>query len=176
MDRILVVAALIALAFAPSCRTPIETTFVPMDSSGWKIGIASDFGRERGTTTVLIPSEETIESWSERLTIQLVATELGQDARKVAEDLFASQRVQYGDAVVQRVLAQDEWSVLFEWLLSGDEERPDQHKIARFIEGHQGLHRATYTLKSGLLSDESRERWVERLGSAVVLRGDKAIR
>ncbi|MEL6431016.1 MAG: hypothetical protein AAFP22_03140 [Planctomycetota bacterium] len=176
MARHLPAACAAAALLTASCRTAVETTFLPMDSEGWRVGFRRDLGRRVGTITELVPEGQTVQAWSEMVTIQLVAGDGTEDAGSTASDLFAEQRTKYGDAVAHRVIAEDEHSVLYEWTLLAHPIHPDQHEIARLLEGNEGMHRVAYTHKYGELNDAERALWIERLSGAVVVLGDEAIR
>ena len=96
-------------------------------------------------------------------------------AIEAVHQLFQLQNAKYS-SVQHAVLEQDDFSVLYEWLLIGSDPHPDQHEVARMIEGHQGLHRVAYVHKGGRLTEAERAEWMDLLRSSKVILGSEPIR
>lgn len=166
--------ALTAL-LATACTTTLETTFVPFDATGWRVGHAKDAGRGVGTITEFVRQGESIDDWSELITIQLIEDLKGREADEAVAELFEDQVTDYAH-VEHGVIESDEWSVLYEWSIHDSAPHPDQHEIARMIEGEQGVHRVAYVKKGPRLADEERSRWIQLLRNAYVVKGETPIR
>ena len=65
-----------------------------------------------------------------------------------------------------RRIAADSAGVLYEWRVAGCAGTPDQHEVARIIEGRDARARVAYTRKGAPMSDSVRAGWVDRLGKA----------
>ena len=154
------------LLLAAACETPVETVVVPFPT-GWKVGHELDLGAGLGTMEAWIPTDENIEDWSEIISIQLLEELQGRRVDELVAQIFADQKARYAH-VDTAVIEEDEWSVLYELFQHDSPPHPDQHEVARMIEGNMGIHRVSYLRKGPRMSDEEREIWVGLLRRSFV--------
>lgn len=155
-----------------ACQTPLERAGVPMPEEGWSRVFQKDHGKGVGTIIEALPPGESLEAWTQMLTIQSLESLQGREALEVAEELLAEQKAKYGD-VEQHILGEDEFSVVYEWLLQGHPEHPDQHELARLIEGNDAIHRVAYVRKGPRMELAERARWLEALrGTKLFFKGE----
>ena len=135
---------------------------------------AQDAGRGKGTLTEWVRAGEEDADSDDLISIQFLEGRKG-SAIEAVHQLFQLQNAKYS-SVQHAVLEQDDFSVLYEWLLIGSDPHPDQHEVARMIEGHQGLHRVAYVHKGGRLTEAERAEWMDLLRSSKVILGSEPIR
>ena len=61
-------------------------------------------------------------------------------------------------------------SILYEWWIGGCVAAPDQHEVARVLDGHAGVHRVAFVAKGERMPDHLREEWIERLRQVIIVR------
>ena len=165
---------LLALLCAPlltGCLSaPLETTVVPVDLQGWE-GRGVDLGRGRGTITELHPPGESLDDWTQLVTLQFL--EGSERSPREAMDVLRSAmqaRASADVSVTWRVLDETDTSITYEWSIAGSREHADQVELARLLEGQDGLHRVAFAKHGVAFSAEERARWRAALAGAEVVK------
>jgi len=110
---------------------------------------------------------ETLADWQELLTVQVFDKARGGfPAPPAAEDSLRRRTAARCPGVVWNQLAADSAGVLYEWRVAGCAGTPDQHEVARIVEGRDARARIAYTRKGAPMPDSVRAGWVDRLGKA----------
>ena len=120
-----------------------------------------------------IPAEESFGLWTRMVTIQYIeGTE--DTPREMMERVLAAHRSQCPE-LVSGVIQEDATSVTYEWRIDACPAAPDQHEVARLIEGVDALHRVAYVQKGPVMPADVRQEWIDRLAEAIVLRDGRPI-
>ncbi len=171
MRHPLTLSVLLTLALF-ACSTPLETVRIPASVEGWVVAHAQDKAGT-GNITEFIRGGQTLQNWSEMITIQFLENTKTSPADFMAQlEKAMRERV---PSVNWKVIAGDEESILYEWQFSGVAKQPDQHEIARLLRGNDGLHRVAYTKRGAPLSSEGRMEWIGYLRGAAVFKDGKPI-
>jgi len=160
-----------AVMLFAGCATTLESVYVPGDSSGWKMGFGSD--RRGQTIAEYVPANESINNWSKLLTIQFLEGER-RSPPIVMEDLKRSMQTRCPGSF-WNIIQQDSASVLYEWKIADCANNADQHELARLLKGNDGVHRIAYTEKTKAISSVVRDKWINALTGAYVVKGSKKV-
>ena len=162
--------ALAVAAAATACITTRGKRYdynVDFMSEGppWKEASRADTKVTR--TREYVRPGETLADWRELLTVQVFDKARGGfPAPPAAEDSLRRRMVARCPGVVWNRIAADSAGVLYEWRVAGCAGTPDQHEVARIIEGRDARARVAYTRKGAPMPDSVRAGWVDRLGKA----------
>lgn len=147
--------------------TPSERVIVPTDSTAWTVGHSQR--TDDRAILEFVRDHETIEGWTELLTLQ-AGIYPGQAmprafARRVADRTRASLEADCA-GLVWAVLSEADSDVLYEWRHDGGKGNPPQHEIARVLQGASAVFVVRYTKKTPHLASDDRSRWLELIGRA----------
>lgn len=117
--------------------------------------------------TELVPEGETIDSWSELITIQNFAIVSGTPAQ-LLDQLMAIREKLCPGSTQWNILDEDERSILYEWRAAPCAGYPEQHEISRIIDGNWNRFRIAYTAKSAEIPAEKRSSTIQYLSEATV--------
>lgn len=160
----------LALAAASGCMTMRGQRYhydVAFDSEGppWKEASRSETAAVM--TREYVRPGETLGDWRELLTVQVFDRARGGfPAPAAAEASLRQKMVARCPGVVWNEIAADSASVLYEWRVAGCAGQPDQHEVARILEGRGARARIAYARKGAAMPDSVRAGWVARLGKA----------
>ena len=151
--------------------TKTETVNPPFDDRDWELGNRSVHGEQAVLEYIL--SGETVEKWSELITVQSFTgtqgTTMPEDAMRGLKEGVLND---CPDAM-WNLIRESEMEVLFEWRTEGCQgpvDSDDQYEIDRIIKGSSGLHRVAYTTKrQPFLPEAERHEWIERIGRAELI-------
>ena len=173
------ITILLALIFIPvGCTTTSQFGGEPQkEGLQWSIGPNTDplkwvegnfqYVKGKYSITELIPKGETMQNWSELMTIQNFANPSGtpegsfESVKRLREKICPGQ-------TTWNVIAKDEHSILYEWRAKSCAGFPEQHEIARIIDGRWNRFRIAYTAKVSEIPAESRSAWIESMSKATV--------
>ncbi len=116
----------------------------------------------------MVPSGQTVQAWNEMLSRQRFAM-LANDSQ-----LTPAAMMQNMESRLKKMYPETQWTVvsetpqdvLYHWRISGNENQPAQHEIARIIKGQRDYFRIAYVKKTEQLADNELNRWIERLRQA----------
>lgn len=145
-----------------------ETVNPPFDDRDWALGHRSVQGDQAVREYIL--SGETIENWSELITVQSFFDPQGNTAPKDMMRGVRDSTLQDCPDAMWNTIRVSETEVLYEWRTEGCQgpvDSDDQYEIDRIIKGAPGLHRIAYTTKrQPYLPEAERDEWVDRIGRA----------
>ncbi len=118
------------------------------------------------TITELVPEGETVQSWSEIITIQNFAGMSG-TPESLFEQLKVLQKMCPG-STKWTLIEKDDRSILYEWRATPCAGYPDQHEISRIIDGNWNRFRIAYTAKVSEISAEKSAAIIQSLSEATV--------
>jgi hypothetical protein len=133
---------------------------------GWKIGSSAEQPNIYSIDEFIREGDD-INSWHELLTIQNFA--LGRNFGSPEEffnRLKASREKECPDSTIWNVLWKDEKSILYESQAKACLGWPEQHEIARIIDGKYNRFVISYTAKVYQIESDVRIKWIERLSGA----------
>ncbi len=169
MGKGIIWAALITLSITAGCATtpPKEEGLawsLPAGETNWVTGNEREVkGKYR--IYEYVREGESIQDWSELLTIQNFAGTKG-SPEEILDVLKALREKQCPGATSWNVIAKDEGSILYEWKAKRCAGWPDQHEIARIVDGKWNRWRFAYTAKVPEIAKERREIWIQSLSEA----------
>ena len=139
---------------------------VPAAGTHWVTG-NSKYIEGKYSITELVPKGETVNNWSELLTIQNFAAILG-TPEAFLDQLKTSREKLCPGTTTWNVIAKDEHSILYEWQAKPCVRWPDQHEISRIIDGQWNRFRIAYTAKVKEISVEKRDLMIQSMSEAAV--------
>lgn len=152
---------------------PLETSYVPVDTSNWKVGYAYDDGfLGKGTLIELVTNDESVNSWSQLLTIQFmegVTESVSSYYQKYKTTLTKKAKNNLECQTTSfNTIEQSKNSIIYEWLTNGCLGENDQHEIAKLMKGNDGLHRVAYVKKGDEMPNQERNHWIDVLRNSYV--------
>lgn len=166
---LLLLLLLLAAAACSTLRSKPYRYSVDFDSEGPRWQEASHTQTRGVMTREYVRPGETLASWRELLTVQVFEKARrggGFPAPPAAEAALRATMSARCPDVAWNELAADSAGVLYEWRVSGCARQPDQHEIARIVEGAGARARIAYARKGGAMPDSVRASWAERLRRA----------
>ena len=119
------------------------------------------------TITELVPEGETVQNWSELITIQNFAGMSG-TPENLFEQLKAIRERTCPGSTKWTLIEKDDRSILYEWRATPCAGYPDQHEISRIIDGNWNRFRIAYTAKVSEISAEKRDIMIQSLSEATI--------
>lgn len=161
-----------AYALTSVDHPPPETIILRLPNNGyanWK-EIVRQVSENEGLVE-RIPSNQTVETLSELITIQYHGRATWNKERASSaslEELLASIReitsFSYpGSKITWKIIEKSEYDSIYEQILRGEGATPTEHDIARVFLTPSGLHRVAFTRKHTEMSFEEREKWIRLL-------------
>jgi len=139
---------------------------VPSDRE-WVLGFLEEKPGEFSITE-FVPKGETVENWSELMTIQNFAKTRG-SPEEFFEGLKALREKRCPGSTTWNVINKDERSILYEWKAKPCAGFPEQHEISRIIDGKWNRFRIAYTAKVSEIPAETRDAFVQSMADATVV-------
>ena len=121
----------------------------------------------------LVPKGQTIDNWTELLTKQNFDKKSLDPSPEDFMSKLKALRQQRCKNVVWKVLQKTSSSILYEWRMANCPPHPDQHEIARIIDGKWNRFRIAYTAKVKEISPDERKKWIDIFSAAEVVNGKK---
>ena len=115
----------------------------------------------------LIPEGETIQNWSELITIQNFASMSG-TPEQILEQLKVIREKACPGSTEWNIIDKNEHSILYEWRAKPCAGYPEQHEIARIIDGNWNRYRIAYTAKVTEIPTKKRTATIQGLSEATV--------
>lgn len=116
----------------------------------------------------LVLKGETVENWSELITIQNFAN-IKRSPEAFFEGVKALREKRCPGSTTWNVIDKDERSILYEWKAKPCAGFPDQHEISRIIDGKWNRFRIAYTAKVSEIPAETRDAFVQSMSDATVV-------
>ena len=167
----IILGAAITMVVVSSCAVTLETIAVPAEQSSWQL--AYGINRQRATMKEFVAPGETLSNWSRMLTIQFLEGERA-SPRQVVERARKNMQAECPGAELT-VISEDALSVTYEWWTGTCTRETSQHEVARLIRGNDGVHRVAYVRKVPRLETQEREKWLQILSEAYVIKGERRV-
>jgi len=170
MNNLRRVAPLLCLMlFATGAASKVKEVIEYSMEPGWKIGNYSEV-RNKYTITEFIPEGDDINNWKELFTVQNFAKSRGDSsAEKTLDALKANREKMCPGATEWNVIQKDKDSILYEWHAKPCLGWPEQHEIARIIDGKYNRFFLHYAAKVHELPPDTRTKWIDRLTEAAIV-------
>lgn len=170
-----ILAALLGLGLAVGpARAQQEMLMGGFDPKAWEIGHQAK--NQNQIVVEFVRPGEKITRWTELLTMQVIRKSSTTDSiddlvPKLMQDL-AKRCPALKWNVVHRSFSSDteEAGMLYEWVLKDCPPDADQHEIARVAYGKHNIFRLAYVAKTSGLAAEQRERLIQELSTARIIR------
>ena len=149
-----------------------ERALPVFDDRSWKLGWSQN--KDGGVFEEYILDGETVENWSELVTIQFFP---GLN-KKINIDIFeASQKTELTSicpSIKWESISQSDDERIWKWTISGDPGQPDQSEIARLKRTEEGFHLWHYAIKRSPIPSEKEKVWLENLKSIKMIKNGQA--
>jgi len=134
--------------------------------SGWTMGYYAAVGHDNQYGIAeFIREGDDINNWKELLTIQNFPP-VRLSPEDAINNLKAIREKECPGVTKWNVIAKDENSILYEWQAKPCRGWPDQHEIARIINGKASTFFLHYVLKMYQMPDEQRAKWINKFSDA----------
>jgi hypothetical protein len=151
--------------------TTTETVQPIFDDRVWKLGHTAAQGDQ--TVWEYILSDETVENWSEIITVQSFTGSQGSTAPVDAMRRVRDLTLHDCPDAMWNPIRESETEVLFEWReesCQGPVDSDDQYGISRIIQGSLGSHVVGYGNKrQPYLPETERSEWIDRISRAQLI-------
>ena len=136
------------------------------ENAHWVLGYSKEV---KGKYSIIefVPKGETVEDWSELVTIQDFANISGSPETFLNQLKSLREKLCPG-STIWNVIAKDEHSILYVWKAKPCAGWPDQHEISRILDGKWNRWRIAYTAKVQEISKEKRNKWIQSLSKATI--------
>jgi len=141
----------------------------PVDEwENWKI----DNDQKRPSEYVLefVPLSETVNNWSQLVTILFVSNEIlntnSKTALTVVQSFKKSMNKIYGDQFKSNTFWATENDVLCENFMPN----PSEYEIARLIKTSKGIYRLSYTTRGSYRDEKTKEKWLKSIREARLIK------
>ncbi len=164
---------LVSVLFMASCATiQLEAIVMPVQLENWKVGHAKDISGS-GNIVEFVHQDESINKWSELITIQFMEGNLESVVRFMEQ---SKEQIQLKCPDTDwSILDKGKNAVLYEWSINDCPAHPDQHEISKLFRGNDGLHRIAFTKKTGELDVIEKRLWIDRLSQAYLQKDGKKV-
>ena len=145
-----------------------EKAIPVFDDRPWKLGWSGNKGDMVFEEYVL--DGETVENWSELVTIQFFP---GLDEQTNPDIFEGSQKRDLSlvcPSIQWESLYQSGNERIWKWSIKGCQGQPDQSEIARLLKSDEGFHIWHYAIKKSPMPPEQEKVWLEKLKAIVVIR------
>jgi len=149
------------------CATPESLNISLPKNEEWIVGNRSAV---RGVSVLneLVRKGESIDNWTELFSIfNLPLTPSSPPREQLMSELKEKMQNRCPN-VVWSVIQVGPSDILYEWRIVKCSSHPDQHEIARIVDGKQNRFRIAYTAKTTELSADKRKVWIDKLLAAQV--------
>ena len=125
-----------------------------VDKPRWKIGFQQE--ANYGVITELVSGNETVESWTELITVKFLKKQRNLTPQQYASFLEQNIRNAYGNNVQSDILRSSDSDIVLEFKVSGQPGVPDEHTIMRIFKGNVSYGFVSYAAKP-YMTPEMRE-------------------
>jgi hypothetical protein len=121
--------------------------------------------RQQVTSVEIFPQGESIQTWTELITIQSLGKKKHPAPRAAVDGTREMLLGRCPNLIWKEIEAHGE-DILYEWQVENCEGTPDQHELARYLATRYSVFRVAYTIKTKPLSAEERDFWLSWLRAA----------
>lgn len=155
--------------------TPMAEHLIVAKASGlhtWQLLSYENFKNDGGFARYYVPpGKENLKSWSELITVGFLnGNQISiQQYVEAEKNRFNVQC----PGTRHRVIESDAYSVYHTYTMPSCGGRDSQSEIGRLIQGNEGLHRLSYTVKGRELTSGEMEKWLTILRNSIIAKGDQ---
>lgn len=150
------------------CATPERLTMPIPRGETWVKGSESQDRKRKVLLAEFVRKGETVQNWTELYSVvNLQLTEASPTREHFMEDLKGKMQ-QRCPEVEWKVIQQQSNALLYEWRITKCAPHPDQHEIARIVDGKSNRFKISYTAKVPELPEAKRKQWIDVLLHAQV--------
>src|SRR5882672_6229420 len=146
------------------CATPkppenLMFTFPPKNKEEWVKGSESEDRKQKMFLVEFVRKGETVQNWTELFAVfNFLLRESSPTREQLMDDLKV--RMQQRCPNVEWTLIEQRSSdLLYEWRITKCAPHPDQHEIARIVDGNSNRFKISYTAKVTELPEAKRKQW-----------------
>jgi hypothetical protein len=167
---------ILAIALLSGCGTvgpasPHEENLAfPLDMRDWQVGHSVENRSERTTKFVL--KGEKIDNWTRLVTMQTFKkSAVSAESVETTVNRMAKQMSARCPETVWNVIERgpNTNTILYEFRVQNCPPDPDQHEIARILDGKYNRFRIAYGAKVKTLPPEERDKWIKLLSKASIV-------
>lgn len=147
--------------------TPVnESVQLPLHTGEFKLAFSKDNSDGTGKLVLYIPQRETLDSWSQMLSVQSLPAyrkSLSLTAHRLQEDLNTRCGVKNVD---WNIVQQTGESIIYETVVKNCGNAPDQYEMTRLFSGSNSLYRVSYVSKQTSQTQANRQKWFNVIARA----------
>jgi hypothetical protein len=165
------IVPLACLVFMVGCATMApEHLSLTMDQTvKWKKGFEHG-GRGQAYIVEFVPEGETVDNWSKMITVQNFTMKDVPNS-STPETLMNEVKAKMQSrcpGVTWNVIQKGESEILYEWRIENCSPNPDQHEVAKIMDGAVNRFVVHYVSKVKMLPEDERTDWIKRLQDAKI--------
>lgn len=168
--KVLVIVLFVSLALFLFNAYAAEKVNPVFDDRSWKLGWSQN--KEGAAYEEYILNGETVENWSELVTVQFFP---GLN-KSTNPDIFeANQKMNLSfvcPSVKWESLYQSADERIWKWSITGCQGQPDQSEIARLKRTDEGFHIWHYAIKKSPIPSEKEKTWLDKLKAIEVIKSE----
>jgi hypothetical protein len=138
---------------------------IPADRFDLKHARVQEDERQRVRIFEVVPRGQTVENWTELVTMQSSARKKHPAPRQAVDETKVKLAARCPGVVWNEIEAKRD-DILYEWRITGCGTEPDQQEIARYLASKSTVFRIAYSVKGKQMSDADRQQWISRLRAA----------
>lgn len=168
--KVLVVVLFVSWAFLLAKAYAAEKAIPVFDGRSWELGWSQN--KEGMVYQEYVLDGETVENWSELVTIQFFP---GLNNNTNPDVFEASQKAHMSlvcPSINWESLYQSENERIWKWSITGCQGQPDQSEIAMLKRTDEGFHVWHYAIKKSPIPSEKEQAWLEKLKAIEVIKNE----
>lgn len=167
MRRVLLFIMMAALSLGMCALCVAEDVKLAFDGREWEMGYGAE--NETQTLSEFVLKGETVESWTELVTLQKLGGLVGKTTpRAFMEEMVAKLRSMCPD-VKTGVIAESASEITFDWEIASCPGQVPQYEIDRIVFGREAVFFIHYATKKVPVAEKTREEWKKLLAAAAVV-------
>ena len=163
MKRILFLVVFFSAAFSVANLYAAEKAKPVFDDRLWKLGWSQNQGD--AVYEEYVVNEESVENWSELVTIQFFPGLQKQTSPDIFESSQKANLLSVCPETKWESVSQSDNDRIWKWSIKGCQGQPDQSEIARLKMTDEGFHVWHYAIKESPMSHEKETLWLAKLKS-----------
>lgn len=134
-----------------------------LDNKSWNFGSQTRMG------TFLVPKGQTVQNWTELITIQSYPNYKKTSAKEFMNHFLA--HMQKNEPTVKsKYISSSPTNAVAEWSIANSQRCPNQHGLERAMRGPQALHVIHYAVKTNKWAEADRNKWLNILNKATIIK------
>jgi hypothetical protein len=142
-----------------------------VELSTWKLLNYENFKNNGGFVRYFVPpGQKELRSWSKLITVGFVS---GNETVKNYAAADENRMKARCSGTKHQMIESDTYNVYYANTYPQCEGREPQSEISRLIQGNDGIHRLSYTVKGRELTSDEKEKWLTILRNSFIAKGEK---